>query len=126
MVLRSLVAKMRNPVSAALRLPPLAPRAGARLKFYSSAKGKEPYSLKINIHSASQEELLNEALCVREQIDEIWELVSKEKEKVPMVWQDMRSTAKLVIGACILANVISYATYEDDLYEDDPTAESEE
>jgi hypothetical protein len=38
MALRSLVAKMRNPVSAALRLPPPALSAGARAKLYSSAK----------------------------------------------------------------------------------------
>jgi hypothetical protein len=44
---------------------------------------------------------------------------------VPKVFQDVLSAGELVIGACVLAKVILYATDEDDLYEDDPTTESE-
>uniref|UniRef100_A0A453QBQ9 Uncharacterized protein n=2 Tax=Aegilops tauschii subsp. strangulata TaxID=200361 RepID=A0A453QBQ9_AEGTS len=105
MALRTLSARMR---SSALRVPPPAPRdlpalaARVRPRFFcsTSAQGGQQ-GKRLDLNKASQEEVLREVELIGKQIDEAWEGVRREKEKVPYLMKDMFGTVKRWFSAGI-------------------------
>uniref|UniRef100_A0ACD5TBH0 Uncharacterized protein n=1 Tax=Avena sativa TaxID=4498 RepID=A0ACD5TBH0_AVESA len=104
MALRNLVARMRTPAAAALRLPPPAPRVSPpRPRFYGSAQNNGKHSKGIDLESASIEEIRRQADLVGKEIDEALERTNLCREEVPVIWKDIWGTVRLwlVAGAGI-------------------------
>ncbi|XP_044959792.1 uncharacterized protein LOC123410932 [Hordeum vulgare subsp. vulgare] len=135
MALRTLASRARASAAAvlvqtpALRLPPL---LGRRPNFHSDAgprlcppAGGRPCLIstrnlrtRINLESANVEELTREAAFLREQMDEVGDLLRKERDRSDLIMKDLWRTMKRM--ACcaavvkVITLVISYKLEEED------------
>ncbi|KAM3196775.1 hypothetical protein ACQJBY_072464 [Aegilops geniculata] len=134
--LRTLMARVRT-AAPALRLqtPPLglSPLPGGRPNFHSAATrrlsppaGGRPCLIstrflrtRINLESASQEELLREATFLEEQIKECLNRTLKEKERSDLIMKNTWSTLKRMACCAAVVKVIAFFISPSELVEED-------
>ena len=124
MALRTLMARVRTSAPALrLRTPALgiSHLPGGRPNFHSAAAprlcppaGGRPYLVstrflrtRINLESASKEELEREATFLREQINEFVDRIQKEKERSDLIKKDLWASLKRMACCAAVVKVIT-------------------
>lgn len=136
MALRTLMARVRTS-AAALRLQTpalgLSPLPGGRPHFHSAAAtrlsppaGGRPCLIssrnlrtRINLESASKEELEREATFLSEQINEFVDRILKEKERSDLIMKDIWGTLKRMACCAAVVKVITFVISPNELAEED-------
>ncbi|XP_020180243.1 uncharacterized protein [Aegilops tauschii subsp. strangulata] len=138
MALRALMARVRTSAPALrLQTPALgfSPLPGGRPNFHSAAAATRRLSppaggrpclistrflrTRINLESASQEELLREATFLEEQIKECLNRTLKEKERSDLIMKATWSTLKRMAYCAVVVKVIAFFISPSELAEED-------